>query len=166
MSACLSPENTEVIQMKSGFGSLYKSCTASLMMTSRAYIALALFYRLLHTHHHPSCGAGILDHIVPDVPGGRSLSRSHKTKKKNYPLDGRLSEPHCRSGEEEVCNIIVYEVMWIDRVGMMGIRTDFSWENPFYKVHMVDGDDTCQIQLRELSCEKEARTGCGSCELV
>jgi hypothetical protein len=50
------------------------------------------FHRLLHTHHHPSSGAGTIGQIVADVPNGLSLTHpkklKKKKKKKNYGHDG------------------------------------------------------------------------------
>jgi hypothetical protein len=54
------------------------------------------FYRLLHTHHHPSSsGAGTIGQIVVDVPKGLSLTPLKETKKKIKLLgmdNTRLSE--------------------------------------------------------------------------
>jgi hypothetical protein len=35
------------------------------------------FHRLLHTHHHPSSGAGTIGQIVADVPSGISDTPPH-----------------------------------------------------------------------------------------
>jgi hypothetical protein len=43
------------------------------------------FHRLLHTHHHPSSGAGTLGQTVADVPNGLILTPSQETKKKIFP---------------------------------------------------------------------------------
>jgi hypothetical protein len=40
-------------------------------------------HRLLHTHHHPSSGAGTIGQIVADVPSGLSLTPPQKTRKEN-----------------------------------------------------------------------------------
>jgi hypothetical protein len=44
------------------------------------------FHRLLHTHHHPSSGAGTIRQLVADVRSGLSLTPTQETKIKikNY----------------------------------------------------------------------------------
>jgi hypothetical protein len=46
------------------------------------------FHRLLHTHHHPSSGAGTIGQIVGDLPSGLSLTPTQETKqtKKNLKI--------------------------------------------------------------------------------
>jgi hypothetical protein len=39
------------------------------------------FHRVLHTHHHPSSGAGTVVQIVAAVPSGLSLTRTQEIKK-------------------------------------------------------------------------------------
>jgi hypothetical protein len=39
------------------------------------------FYRLLHTHHHPSSWAGKIYQIVADVPSALSLTPSKETNR-------------------------------------------------------------------------------------
>jgi hypothetical protein len=40
------------------------------------------FHRLLHTHHHPSSGAGTIGQTVATIPSGLSLTSPQETKKK------------------------------------------------------------------------------------
>jgi hypothetical protein len=39
------------------------------------------FHRILHTHHHPSSGAGTIGQIVADVTSGLSLTPPQQTPK-------------------------------------------------------------------------------------
>jgi hypothetical protein len=47
------------------------------------FICQFSFHRLLHIHHHPSCG-GTIGQLVADVPSGHPLTPLQETKKKFY----------------------------------------------------------------------------------
>jgi hypothetical protein len=47
------------------------------------------FHRLLHTHHHPSSGSGIIGQLVVDVPNGLSLTPPQEIKKNHNIVDKR-----------------------------------------------------------------------------
>jgi hypothetical protein len=45
------------------------------------------FHRLLHTHHHPSSGAGAIGQILADVPSGLFHKTTRNYLKKTPPFE-------------------------------------------------------------------------------
>jgi hypothetical protein len=55
----------------------------TLVMVFSEYIGFTcqfLFHRLLHTHHHPSSGAGTIGQLAANVPSGLSLLTPQETE--------------------------------------------------------------------------------------